>query len=103
LASVSPLNSECGLVLFTALLFVLIMSILGAIAYIITSNDSAIAVNLEVSRKAFYSAESGVNFALKSIETDLKTHTIDMIKNEYNIKTISYFTFKYVFVPILCL
>lgn len=75
---VSPLNSERGLILFTALLFALIMSILGAIAYIITSNDSAISVNLDVSRRAFYSAEAGVHFALKSIETDLKTHAIEL-------------------------
>ncbi len=89
LASVSPLNSEHGLVLFTALLFVLIMSILGAIAYIITSNDSAIAVNLEVSRKAFYSAESGVNFALKSIEADLKTHTIELPPTDGTVMPLS--------------
>jgi len=78
LISVSNLYSERGMVLFTALLFVLIMSILGAVAYVITSNDSAIAVNLEVSRKAFYSAEAGINFTLKSIETDLKSNSLEL-------------------------
>lgn len=53
-------------------MFVLIMSIIGAVAYVITANDSAIAVNLEVSRTAFYSADAGVNFALASIQKNLK-------------------------------
>ncbi|MBI5591879.1 MAG: pilus assembly PilX N-terminal domain-containing protein [Deltaproteobacteria bacterium] len=65
-------DNDRGVVLFTALMFVLIMSILGTIACIITANDSATALNHEVSRKAFYSAEAGVHFALASIQKDLK-------------------------------
>jgi len=71
-------DNDRGVVLFTALMFVLIMSILGIIACIITANDSTIAVNLEVSRKAFYSAEAGVHFALSSIQKALKAHTMTL-------------------------
>ena len=71
-------DNDRGVVLFTALMFVLIMSILGTIACIITANDSTIAVNHEVSRKAFYSAEAGVHFALASIQKDLKANTMTL-------------------------
>jgi hypothetical protein len=59
-------------------MFVFIMSILGTIACIITANDSTIAVNLEVSRKAFYSADAGVHFALASIQKGLKANTVTL-------------------------
>jgi len=71
-------GNDRGVVLFTALMFVLIMSILGTIACIITANDSTIAVNHEVSRRAFYSAEAGVYFALASIQKDLKANTMTL-------------------------
>jgi hypothetical protein len=73
-----PENSynDHGVVLFTALMFVLIMSILGTIACMLTANDATIAVNHEVSRKAFYSAEAGVHFALSSIQKELKANTM---------------------------
>ncbi len=71
-------GNDRGVVLFTALMFVLIMSILGTIACIITANDSTIAVNNEVSRKAFYSAEAGVHFALASIQKGLKANTMTL-------------------------
>ncbi len=70
--------NDRGVVLFTALMFVLIMSILGTIACIITANDSTIAVNHEVSRKAFYSAEAGVHFALASIQNGLKANIMTL-------------------------
>ena len=71
-------DNDRGAVLFTAMMFVLIMSIIGAVAYVITANDAAIAVNLEVSRKAFYSADAGVHFALASIQKNLKTNTMTL-------------------------
>jgi len=71
-------EDDRGVVLFTAMMFVLIMSIIGAVAYVITANDSTIAVNLEVSRKAFYSADAGVNFALASIQKSLKANTMTL-------------------------
>jgi len=46
-------DDDRGVVLFTAMMFVMIMSIIGAVAYVITANDATIAVNLETSRKAF--------------------------------------------------
>ena len=58
------------------MMFVMIMSIIGAVAYVITSNDAAIAVNLEVSRKAFFSADSGAQFALAWIQKGLKANTL---------------------------
>jgi hypothetical protein len=85
-------NHDRGMVLFTALLFVLIMSILGAIACVVTSNDAAIVVNLEVSRKAFYSAEAGVNFAIKSIEADIKTHTLNLPSTDGDVISLSSYT-----------
>ncbi len=72
------LDNYRGVVLFTAMMFVLIMSIIGAVACVITANDSAIAVNLEVSRTAFYSADAGVNFALASIQKNLKANTMTL-------------------------
>ncbi|MFH0995569.1 MAG: pilus assembly PilX N-terminal domain-containing protein [Pseudomonadota bacterium] len=71
-------GNDRGMVLFTALMFVLIMSILGTIACIITANDSTIAVNHEVSRKAFYSAEAGVHFGLAAIQKGLKANTMSL-------------------------
>jgi len=62
--------------MFTAMMFILIMSILGVVAYVITAIDSTIAVNLEVSRKAFYSADAGVHFALASIQKSQKANTM---------------------------
>jgi len=71
-------GNDRGAVVFTALIFVLIMSILGTIACIITANDLSIAVNHELSRKAFYSAEAGVHFALASIQKSLKSGTMTL-------------------------
>jgi hypothetical protein len=71
-------GNDHGVVLFTALMFVLIMSILGTIACIITANDSTTAINHEVSRKAFYSAEAGVHFALASIHKSMKANTMTL-------------------------
>jgi hypothetical protein len=71
-------DDDRGVVLFTAMMFVLIMSIIGAVAYVITSNDATIAVNLEVSRKAFYSADAGAHFALASIQKNLKANTMTL-------------------------
>ncbi len=71
-------DDDRGVVLFTAMMFVLIMSIIGAVAYVITANDSAIAVNLEASRKAFYSADAGAHFALASIQKNLKANTMTL-------------------------
>ena len=69
-------DNDRGVVLFTAMMFVLIMSIIGAVAYVITANDSATAVNLEVSRKAFYSADAGAQFTLAWIQKALKANTM---------------------------
>jgi hypothetical protein len=71
-------DDDHGVVLFTAMMFVLIMSIIGAVAYVITANDARIAVNLEVSRKAFYSADAGANFALAWVQKNLKTKTMTL-------------------------
>ncbi len=71
-------DDDRGVVLFTAMMFVLIMSIIGAVAYVITANDAAIAVNLEVSRKAFCSADAGAHFALASIQKNLKAATMTL-------------------------
>lgn len=84
-------DNDRGVVLFTALMFVLIMSILGTIACIITSNDATIAVNHEVSRMAFYSAEAGAHFALASIQKDLKTN--ELVLPETDGATISLSTY----------
>jgi hypothetical protein len=82
-------GNDRGVVLFTALMFVLIMSILGTIACIITANDSTTAVNHEVSRKAFYSAEAGIHFALASIQKDLKANTMTLPETDGSTVTLS--------------
>jgi hypothetical protein len=84
----NPGNNR-GVVLFTALMFVLIMSILGTIACIITANDSTTAVNHEVSRKAFYSAEAGVHFALASIQKNLKANTMTLPETDGAVESLS--------------
>jgi hypothetical protein len=76
------LDDDRGVVLFTAMMFVLIMSIMGAVAYVITANDASIAGNLEVSRKAFYSVDSGVQFGLASIQKALKANTMTLPETE---------------------
>jgi hypothetical protein len=72
------IDDDRGVVLFTAMMFVMIMSIIGAVAYVITANDATIAGNLEVSRKAFYSADAGTHFAMASIQKNLKTNTMTL-------------------------
>jgi hypothetical protein len=82
-------DDDRGVVLFTAMMFVLIMSILGAVAYVITANDSAISVNLEVSRKAFYSADAGARFALASIQKGLKANTMTLPETDGAVASLS--------------
>ena len=82
-------GKDSGVVLFTALMFVLIMSILGTIACILTANDSTVAVNHELSRKAFYSADAGVHVALASIQKSLQENTMTLPKTDGATVTLS--------------
>lgn len=56
-------NQE-GMVLVTALMFMVILFLLGTTAYLITSNDLKITGNYKTSKQAFYVAEAGIEHAI---------------------------------------
>jgi len=60
-------NQE-GMVLVTALMFMVILFLLGTTAYLITSNDLKISGNYKTSKQAFYVAEAGIEHAISVLK-----------------------------------
>ena len=63
-------KNENGMILVLILTFLVILSLLGATAVIVTSTDIKIGGNYVLSQKAFYDANAGVNYALSKIKDE---------------------------------
>ena len=61
-------KNEKGMVLPLGLIFLAIITILGATAVIVTTTDLKIGSNYKKSQQAFYAAEAGINVAMSTIE-----------------------------------
>lgn len=69
------LANEKGVVLVTGLVFLAVLTLIGTGAYITTSNELDISRNYRLSKKAFYDAEAGVEYALAMVEDGLAAAT----------------------------
>ena len=61
-------KNEKGMVLPLGLIFLAIITILGATAVIVTTTDLKIGSNYKKSQQAFYAAEAGINAAMSNVE-----------------------------------
>lgn len=66
---------EKGAVLVTGLMFLAVLSLIGSSAYLTTSNELKISRNYRLTKKAFYDAEAGAEFALARLEGYLEAGT----------------------------
>ncbi|MDD5451651.1 MAG: pilus assembly PilX N-terminal domain-containing protein [Desulfovibrionales bacterium] len=71
-------RDERGIVLITALLFLMVLTILGTTAIVISSTDIKIGGNYKLSKQAFYDAEAGIQYAIKNIENGLAAETLSL-------------------------
>jgi hypothetical protein len=72
------IRNENGFVLITAMIFLVIIGLIGSTAVMVTTTDIKIGANFKDSRQAFYDAEAGVQYALGRVETDLKAGSIGL-------------------------
>ncbi|MFZ5995517.1 MAG: DUF7305 domain-containing protein [Thermodesulfobacteriota bacterium] len=71
-------RDERGIVLITALLFLMVLTVLGTTAIMISSTDIQIGGNYKTGKQAFYDAEAGIQYAIKSIENGLAAETLSL-------------------------
>lgn len=71
-------KNERGIVLITALLFLMVLTVLGTTAIMISSTDIKIGGNYKLSKQAFYDAEAGIQYAIKNIENGLAAETLSL-------------------------
>lgn len=62
-------NHQQGMILLTVSLIIMIITILGTVALIVTSTDLRIGSNYRLSRQAFYAAEAGAHSVLAAYYT----------------------------------
>ncbi len=91
-------GNEKGMVLVTALLLLAALIILGTTAVMQTSTDLRISSNYKTNRQAFYDADAGVQYVLKSLASDLDdsdSTTVDLAASPIplNYSTPSGFSF----------
>ncbi|MDD5153251.1 MAG: pilus assembly PilX N-terminal domain-containing protein [Desulfovibrionales bacterium] len=72
------IKNERGIALITALLFLMVLTILGTTAIVISSTDIQIGGNYKLSKQAFYNAEAGIQYAIKNIENGLAAETLSL-------------------------
>ncbi len=60
-------ENEKGIALITALLFLMVLTILGTTAVMISSTDIKIGGNYKTAKEAFYDAEAGVQYVIKQV------------------------------------
>jgi Tfp pilus assembly protein PilX len=72
------IKNEKGIVLITALLFLMVLTVLGTTAIVISSTDIQIGGNYKLSKQAFYDAEAGIQYAIKNIENGLAAETLSL-------------------------
>jgi len=66
-----PLQNEDGIVLVTALIMTVILTVLMTGTYLTTSNELAISGNYKTSKQALYQADAGLEYTLAKIKYDL--------------------------------
>jgi len=73
-----PARDEGGIVLFTTLTFIIVLSILAAAILSLASNEGAVAVIFRNRIQAFYLAEAGAEFARRalSLNQDLDANSV---------------------------
>jgi hypothetical protein len=71
---INPGQNERGAALVISLMFLAIVAMLGTTAVVLTTTDIQIGANYKSSSVAFYSADSGVNYALSKIKAGLRAN-----------------------------
>ncbi|MBA3029678.1 MAG: hypothetical protein FP816_12855 [Desulfobacteraceae bacterium] len=66
-------QNEKGIVLIIGLMFIALLSVLAATAYVISTQDSLISANYKYSEQAFNHAEAGVQYGITKLEIALKS------------------------------
>ncbi len=70
---IKVLKQENGNVMIIALMVLAILSIIGFYTINISMTEQEITVNVQTQKMAFYDADSGVQYAIGSLENDLKS------------------------------
>lgn len=83
-------KNEKGIVLITALLFLMALTVLGTTAVMISSTDIKIGGNYKLSKQAFYDAEAGIQCAIKQIENCLISESLTLPSNLGDSVSVSY-------------
>ena len=68
----TAINNEKGIVLLAGLMFLALLSILGATAYLLSTTDMAISANYKYKERAFNDAEAGIQYAKYAIQRMLR-------------------------------
>ncbi len=71
-------SNEKGIALVTALLFLIVLTILGTTAIVISSTDIKIGGNYKTTKQAFNDAEAGIQYAIKNIENGLSAKSLSL-------------------------
>ena len=85
-----PLQNEDGIVLVTALIMVVILTVLMTGAYLTTSNELAISGNYKTAKQAMYQADAGVNYTIAQVEAGLKNDTLTLPTTAGNSVSLSF-------------
>ncbi|MFZ5995516.1 MAG: DUF7305 domain-containing protein [Thermodesulfobacteriota bacterium] len=72
------IKNEKGIALITVLLFLMVLTVLGTTAIVISSTDIKIGGNYKLSKQALYDAEAGIQYAIKNIENGLAAETLSL-------------------------
>ncbi|MEW6327311.1 MAG: pilus assembly PilX N-terminal domain-containing protein [Thermodesulfobacteriota bacterium] len=84
------IKNEKGIALITALLFLMVLTVLGTTAVVISSTDIKIGGNYRLSKQAFYDAEAGIQYAIKNIENGLISESLILPSNLGDSVAVSY-------------
>ena len=76
--TVHAIRNEKGIALVAALLFLMVLTLVGTTAIMISSTDIKIGGNYKNSKTAFYQAEAGVQYAIQAIENELSAGTLTL-------------------------
>lgn len=90
--NLSPCQSEGGAALVISLMFLVILSVVGATAVILTTTDTRISANYRANTAAFQDADAGVNYAIAQMETGLKNGSFSLPGHNGDTSPISSFT-----------
>lgn len=77
--NINMLKSQDGNAMIVTLMVMAILSIVGVNAITISTNEQKITTNVETQKASFYDADSGVQFALASLENGLIAGTANVL------------------------